>query len=704
MKDGRKRLAARTARRAPARGAAEELRTLREQVERAELRQTATFRISEAAQTSRTLQELFAAIHRIVGELMPARNCYIALRDAATETISFPYFVDEFDPTPAPKQPGKGLTEYVLRTGRPLLATPDVARQLERAGEVEVIGAPSIDWLGVPLSAGGRTIGVLTLQTYTRGVRYRDADLDLLQFVSAQVGMAIERKRSEEALRESEATLQVFINAIPEPALLLDAEGTVVASNRAMAERIGGDPIDIVGRHLYGLLPRDVAASRRREISAVVETRKAAVFEDSLGGRSYVNHVYPVLDATGKVSLLAVFALDVTDRVRLESQLRQAQKMEAVGRLAGGVAHDFNNLLTAISSYSELLLADLAPEDPRRADVVEIRKATERAAGLTRQLLAFSRRQVLQPKVVDLNAVIAGAEKLLRRLIGEDIALVTRLDPALASVKADAGQIEQVIMNLAVNARDAMQDGGTLTLETENVEIEASVQTAEQSIVAPGPYVLLRVGDTGTGMDTETKHHLFEPFFTTKERGRGTGLGLATVYGIVKQSGGFIWVDSEPGKGSLFRIYLPAQERAARPAEAAERPAAQPAPGTETILLVEDEEAVRAVTRESLRRHGYSVLDAPSAEAALEVSGSFGGRIELLLTDVVMPGMSGRALADRLATHRPDTKVLYMSGYTDDAIVQHGVLEPGLHYLQKPFTPDILATRVRQVLDAEASA
>ncbi len=695
----RKRPPARAARGGGARGKANELRALRERAERSELHQTATFRISEAAQTSGTLHELYAAIHRIVGELMPARNFYIALHDPESGEISFPYSVDEFDLQRAPRRGRKGLTEYVLSTGKPLLATPEEFADLVRRGDVEPSGATAVDWLGVPLAAGGRAIGVLAVQTYEQGVRYRESDLELLQFVSAQVGMAIERKRGEEALRESEATLQVFINAVPEPALLLDAEGTVVASNRAMAERIGGDPIDIVGRHLYGLLPRDVAASRRREISAVVETRKAAVFEDSLGGRSYVNHVYPVLDAAGRVSLLAVFALDVTDRVRLEGQLRQAQKMEAVGRLAGGVAHDFNNLLTAISSYSELLLADLAPEDPRRADVVEIRKATERAAALTRQLLAFSRRQVLQPKVVDLNAVIAGAEKLLRRLIGEDVALVTRLAPGLASVKADAGQIEQVIMNLAVNARDAMQGGGTLTLETETVDIEASVQTAEQSIVAPGRYVLLRVGDTGAGMDAETKRHLFEPFFTTKERGRGTGLGLATVYGIVKQSEGFIWVDSEPGKGSLFRIYLPAQERAARPAEAAERPESQPAPGTETILLVEDEDAVRAVTRESLRRRGYAVLVAPNAEAALEVSGGFDGRIALLLTDVVMPGMSGRALADRLASRRPETKVLYMSGYTGDAIVQHGVLEPGLHYLQKPFTPDILATRVRQVLD-----
>jgi two-component system cell cycle sensor histidine kinase/response regulator CckA len=791
---------------------------------RAEKRQAATYRIAAAVGATRGLEDLLRTIHEIVGEMMPARNFFIALYDPKSETVTWPYFVDEFDPPPPPRRLGRGLTEYVLRTGRPALVTADVERALAASGEVELTGEPALDWLGVPLVVESRTIGVLVVQSYTVGTRYGARELELLQFVSTQIAVAIERKRAEEALRASEATLQVFINAIPEPALLLDAGGHVVAANREMAKRMGTDPADLAGRYAFALLPEGIAESRKREIDGVVRSAHAAIFEDSARGRSYINYVYPVVDADGKVARVAVFALDITDRkraeeavrrseeqyralvdgvkdvifalspdgavvalnsafeeitgwgrddwlgkpllellhpddaprarqlveatlvddsrqtaqlrirtrsgeprlgefhtsaqrrdgaivgvlgivrditdrVRLEDQLRQAQKMEAVGRLAGGVAHDFNNLLTVITSYSELLLADLAREDPRRADVEEIRRATDRAASLTRQLLAFSRRQVLQPKIVDLNGVIAGAEKLLRRLIGENIALVTRLDPSLGAVRADAGQLEQVIVNLAVNSRDAMAHGGTLTIETANVEIQAAAQTAEQSIVPPGAYVLVRVSDTGVGMDAETQRHVFEPFFTTREKGKGTGLGLATVYGIIKQSGGFIWVDSEAGLGTAFRIYLPRVDRPTQPLEYRDAvPDAHPA-GHETILLVEDEDAVRAVTRELLRRQGYEVLEAAEAGTALKIAMEFQGPIALLLTDVVMPGLSGRALAESLAEQRPDTRVLYMSGYTDDAIVQHGVLEPGLHFLQKPFAPDMLAQRIRQVLD-----
>jgi len=383
---------------------------------------------------------------------------------------------------------------------------------------------------------------------------------------------------------------------------------------------------------------------------------------------------------------------------RSEALLRQSQKMEAVGRLAGGVAHDFNNLLTVITSYSDLLLEDFAADDPKREDVAEIRKAAEGAAALTRQLLAFSRQQVLEPKVLDVKAVIAGTEKLLQRLIGADVDVTTSLAPDLGAVKADPVQLEQVIINLAVNARDAMPTGGRLTIEAANVEMDEGY-VRNHAPARAGRYVLLAMSDTGTGMDEQTRARIFEPFFTTKERGKGTGLGLATVYGIVKQAGGFIWVYSEPGRGTSFKVYLPRVDAPVEPVAA--RPGTtEPRRGSETVLVVEDAASVRLVTRQVLERYGYAVLEAPDGETALRLAAKHHGPIRLLLTDIVMPGLSGQQLAGQLAHLRPEMKVLYVSGYGDRAVVQHGILASEVAYLQKPFTPETLARRVRDVLDA----
>jgi two-component system cell cycle sensor histidine kinase/response regulator CckA len=403
----------------------------------------------------------------------------------------------------------------------------------------------------------------------------------------------------------------------------------------------------------------------------------------------------PVRDGAGQVVRLVGIAEDITDLKGTEAQLVQAQKMEAVGRLAGGIAHDFNNLLTVITSYGELQLDDLPAEDARRADLEEIVRAAREAAKLTRQLLAFSRRQVLDVTVLSLNDVVTNLNKMLMRVIGEDLDLALVLAPDLGAVRADPGQIEQVLMNLAVNARDAMPNGGKITIETSNVELtEDYVRTHEP--VLPGSYVLLAFSDSGLGMDEATKAHIFEPFFTTKEIGKGTGLGLATVYGIVKQSDGFIWVYSEPGHGATFKIYLP------RVTEAAERlVATAPAPirrGRETILLVEDDPAVRKVERAVLERLGYTILVADRPSVALEIAAS-GPPPDLLLSDVIMPEMNGRDLARQLQSKWPKLKVLYISGYTDDAVVRHGVLEAGVSFLQKPFAPEALAQKVGQVLD-----
>ncbi len=383
-----------------------------------------------------------------------------------------------------------------------------------------------------------------------------------------------------------------------------------------------------------------------------------------------------------------------------QDQLVQASKMEAVGHLAGGVAHDFNNLLMVIMGRTELLLAALGSGDPNRSVIELIEKTAHRAADLTRQLLAFSRKQVLQPAVLDLNTVVSNMSEMLRRLIGEDITLITVLGPALGRVKADPGQIEQIIMNLAVNARDAMPHGGRLTLETANVDLDAAYARKHVS-ARPGPHIMLALSDTGIGMDPKTQARIFEPFFTTKGPRKGTGLGLAMVYGIVKQSGGNIWVYSELGQGTTFKIYLPQIEE---PIESAQGRSALAPPlrGVETVLLVEDEDAVRDLARDILQARGYTVLEARHGAEALRISEQHPGPIHLMLTDVVMPEMTGRVLAGRLAALRPETKVLYMSGYTDNAVVHHGVLDPGTVFLQKPFTGAVLARKVREMLDSRA--
>jgi CheY-like chemotaxis protein len=389
----------------------------------------------------------------------------------------------------------------------------------------------------------------------------------------------------------------------------------------------------------------------------------------------------------------------VTERRALEDQFRQAQKMEAVGRLAGGVAHDFNNLLMVVSGYTEVLLEQLNEHDPLLVKVQAIQQAADRATTLTRQLLAFSRKQLLELKVVDMNAIVADMERLLRPLIGENIDLTTKLAPNVGHTRADAGQLEQVIMNLVVNAKDAMPTGGRIVIQTSEEELDAVRR--EHSLIQPGSYILLSVSDTGAGMDKETQSRIFEPFFTTKEKGKGTGLGLSTVYGIVKQSGGYIFAQSELGSGSTFRIYLPrVADPPGQPGLAKHTQA--PSGGSETVLLVEDEDSVRELVRETLQSKGYTVMEACDGINGMKVAETHHGKIDILITDVVMPGMSGRELAQRVSASRPTIKVLYLSGYTEDAIIHEGVLDPGTAFLQKPFTLQALARKVRDVLHGES--
>ena len=524
----------------------------------------------------------------------------------------------------------------------------------------------------------------------------------------AVVHLAVSRditahKRAEEALRLAEEKYRsIFENAV-EGIFQTTPDGRYLSANPALARLYGYEsPQEMIEAAMDIRHQVYVEPGRRIEFRRLLEEQDAVTgFEAQVyrkdGSVIWISEsARAVRDRQGTLLCYEGTVEDITERNRLEQQLLQSQKMEAIGRLAGGVAHDFNNLLTAIMGYSELLLSGVGSEEARRRNTEQIKKAAERAAALTNQLLAFSRRQVLTMKVLDLNDVVVVLEPMLRRLIGEEITLVAILDRALKHTKADMGQIEQVIMNLVVNARDAMPRGGTLTIETANVELDQAY-VDRHGLVPPGAYVKLTVSDTGCGMGAETQSHIFEPFFTTKEPGRGTGLGLSTVYGVIKQSGGYIWVYSEPGQGTTFKIYLPRADEAITTIERSVMSVESPR-GTETILLVEDDEAVRAVAEEALRLSGYTVLTARHSDEAFRLHGGCKGPIHLLITDVVMHGMGGCELAGRLVSARPAMKVLYMSGYTDDAVVRHGVLTEQMAFLQKPFTPDALARKVRDVL------
>ena len=590
---------------------------------------------------------------------------------------------------------GVGVPGKVWETGR-VVHENRLGPGSPRAAAAARAGVPAA--FGFPLLLRGEMAGVLEFFA----AEIPEVDATLIETLGGQIGLYLERKRAEEASARFLAGSPAVIYA-----LRLTPDGFRISwysenihslTGYTHAEVQAGDPQHWWEQSIHpDDLPRVVAANRAvlDEGHATVEFR----FRRKDGSWLWVHDEKRVLfDSENRPSEVVGSWMDVTARVRLEEQLRQAQKMEAIGQLAGGVAHDFNNLLTVISGNIDLLLSDSPADDPKRGPLTDIRAAGERAAGLTRQLLAFSRKQILEPKIVDVHEVVTGIERMLRRLIGEDVDLLTDLAADPSWVKVDPGQLEQVILNLAVNARDAMPRGGRLTIRTRNVDPSDPVDL-EETADRLRPKVAISISDTGTGIASEVHAHLFEPFFTTKEVGKGTGLGLATAYGIVKQSGGDITVESEPGKGATFTVILPSQPAPRRRGGSGAALRAIPR-GTETVLVVEDEDAVRRIVKIVLESTGYRVIEARNGPEALEAARRHAGGIHIVVTDVVMPGMSGRELVEQLAKDHSGVRILYMSGYTDDAVMRHGIVESGVAFLQKPFSPLALARKVREVLDA----
>ena len=596
------------------------------------------------------------------------------------------------------------MAGYTLVAGKPTvsetLGTDKRFGHLPRVAEYSITSAACVA-IGGPT---GHPYGVLG--AYTRHPRrFNEDDVNFLQAMANTIAAAIERRAAEEALRLSSETLRTLIDSSPIGIVVTSHDEVVTMWNPAAEAMFGYPAASLIGQPFPAALNGD-EAEHAMLANAIANDRPISGFATRrlrADGTSIEISLWIVRlrDAAGRPDAILTLVSDITQQHLLETQLRQSQKMEAVGRLAGGVAHDFNNLLTVIRANADFVHADLAPDDARRSDVEEIRKAADRAAGLTRQLLVFSRRGVVQPKPLLLNDVVAGMEQMLGRMIGEDVILSSVLSPSPAAVRADQGQMEQVLLNLVVNARDAMADGGAITITTDHVALGDDAAGWPMP-VKRGDYALLTVSDTGSGMSDDVQAHIFEPFFTTKEPGKGTGLGLSTVYGIVEQMEGSIRVRSQTGRGTSFAIYLPAIPGAV-PDVPAEPPASERLRSGETILLVEDEPAVRRLARRALESHGFHIFEAGSGAEALAICETHGAELDLLLTDVVMPQMSGVELAARLTAVRRGLPVLYMSGYTEDTLGQRGVLSPETAFLNKPFTPASLREAVRAVLDRARS-
>ncbi|HUI63691.1 MAG TPA: PAS domain S-box protein [Bacteroidota bacterium] len=658
---------------------------------RAERVQTATYRIAAAVSTTENLHDLYRAIHEIVGELMPARNFYIAVLDEPTGMLSFPYFVDEFDETPSPRLAARGLTEYVIRTGEPLLAPPEVFEDMERKGLVESIGAPSVDWLGVPLISSGHTRGALVLQSYSGGVRFGEEHRNILRFVSTQIAMAIERKRSEEAIHESEARLLTIFESLPFELWVCDSQGRYLMQNPTSiahwGNQIGKTPAET------GIDPMILVRWEENNRRAFAGETVSGEAEFTKGGKTY--HIYNIITPIkrdGGVHGILGMNMDITETKVLQQQLLQAQKLESIGTLAGGIAHDFNNILAIIIGHASLL-ADVAGDAARlNRSISAIQKAGKRGAALVRQILTFARKANAVFESVNANEIVTELGRMLEETFPRTIVISLELAVDLPPIEADRTQLHQTLLNLCVNARDAMSNGGTLTIATERLLLHEEGRN--------GWYVRLSVADSGTGMDEVTQRRIFEPFFTTKEPGKGTGLGLSVVYGIMESHRGFITVESAPGRGTTFYLHFPVPATyVAAEQKSLERKGAG-ARGTETLLIVEDEQMLSELLKSSLEALGYTVIVAFDGEQALSIYETLGEDIALVISDLGLPRMSGRDLFLKIRALRPAARVIIATGYLDPDAKAELLGLGAASFLQKPYLPDDVARSVREVLSS----
>ncbi|HET7586388.1 MAG TPA: ATP-binding protein [Gemmatimonadaceae bacterium] len=652
-------------------------------------------------------EEAFDRLARLAARVMRAPVSLVVLVDAHREYFKSCVGMDIARGAPREGPLERSFCQYAVASGEPLII-PD-AREHPWVRDNPATRDGVIAYAGIPLiTNGGHALGTLCVVDHEPRA-WSDDEVAILRDLAASVVTEIElrtdilfRARAEEALRASEERFRRLFEQAADSLFVHDAEGRFVDVNPRAVESLGYTRDELLALRVrdieQGITPQELArAWHELQESGTITLRGQHQRKD--GTRFPVEVRLGRLGSPGSALVLAAVR-DLSDRERLEEELRQAQKMEAVGRLAGGVAHDFNNLLTVVKCHTELLLEELSDVPQARDDLAEIHQAAVRATALTGQLLAFSRKQMLRPVPMDLNQVVTAMSPMLARLIGENIEIDVHLEPQLGRTVADPGQIEQVLMNLAVNARDAMPNGGTLSLSTANTELDEHSLARHGDACPPGAYVMLTVGDTGSGMSAETQAHIFEPFFTTKEPGKGTGLGLATVYGIAKQSGGHVWVYSETGAGTTFKIFLPRVTATNAERVPSDTDGALPR-GSETLLLVEDDAALRRLMRRILVRQGYRVLEAEHGVAALRRAATCGEPIHCLVTDVMMPQMGGRELATRFTREHPTARVLFVSGYTDDEIIRRGLVSPGADIVQKPFSAATLVGAVRRTLDHE---